>query len=107
MTTRIECNVVTGEVSTLELTQQELDDAAARTAEEQAALNPDVVAPRIVDLIDRLQFDVMFMQENNVRALRSFINTLIPGSFTAAQASQVTRTQYRDALIARWKVLNA
>lgn len=67
---------------------------------------PDQLAATASDSIDRLQFDVMFSVENNVRALRALINTLLPGSFTAAQAAQITRVQYRDALIARWKVLN-
>lgn len=67
---------------------------------------PDARAASAADSIDRLQFDVMFTTENNVRALRALINTVMPGSFTAAQVAQVTRTQYRDALIARWKALN-
>jgi hypothetical protein len=107
MATRIENDVTTGEVTEVPLTQAELDAAAARTAEEQAALDPNVVAPKRIDSIDRLQFEVMWEQENNVRELRALVNILRPGSFTAAQAAQITRAQYRDALIARWKVLNA
>lgn len=78
--------------------QAELDAILAPSADVRSAL--------FVDGVDRLQFDVLFTQENSIRALRTLINTLLPGSFTAAQASQVTRAQFRDALITRWKALN-
>lgn len=66
----------------------------------------DVRAALSIDSVDRLQFDVLFQHENHIRALRALINTIIPGSFTLAQASQITRAQFRDALIDRWKALN-
>jgi hypothetical protein len=66
----------------------------------------DTRAAACVDGVDRLQFDVLVTQENNVRALRALINTLLPGSFTAGQAAQITQAQYRSALIARYKALN-
>jgi hypothetical protein len=66
----------------------------------------DELAAAASDSLDRLQFDVMFTAENNMREVRSWINVLRPGTFTAAQAAQITAAQYRNALIARWKVLN-
>lgn len=83
-------------------------DGAPTLAEIDAILQPsqDVRAGLAIDGVDRLQFDVMFTQENNIRALRALINTLIPNSFTAAQSAQITRAQFRDALINRWKALN-
>lgn len=52
----------------------------------------DDLAAAASDAIDRLQFDVLFNVENRIRALES--------------KAAITRAQYRDALIARWKVLN-
>jgi hypothetical protein len=52
----------------------------------------DDLAAAASDAIDRLQFDVLFNQENRIRALEG--------------KAAITRAQYRDALIARWKVLN-
>jgi hypothetical protein len=72
--------------------------------EELPADHPDVVAyvnpvltadqrgALAVDALDRLWFEVNFDQENRMRAFES--------------KAAITRAQYRDALIARWKQLN-
>lgn len=91
--TRIEVNVETGETRIVALTPEEEAAALARTALEAAANTPDAKAARFVDAVDRLWFEVNFDQENRVRAQES--------------KAQITRIQYRDALIARWKTLNA
>lgn len=70
------------------------------------AASRDAQALKLIDGIDRLQFDVMFAQANDIRALRTLVNTLIPNSFAAAQATQVTLAQFRQVLINRWKALN-
>lgn len=49
-------------------------------------------AARAISAQDRFLFEVHFDQENRVRALES--------------KAPITRTQYRDALIALWKTLN-
>lgn len=70
---------------------------APTLAEVDVALNLDAAAPDrkasgAVDAVDRLQFEVDFEIENRMRAREG-------------QAA-VTRVQYRNALIARWKALN-
>ena len=55
-------------------------------------LTPDEIAQAAVDGKDRLLFEVNFDQENRLRALEG--------------KTAITRAQYRDALIARWKLLN-
>lgn len=52
----------------------------------------DDLAAAASDAIDRLEFDVLFNTENRIRTLEG--------------KAAITRVQYRDALIARWKVLN-
>lgn len=91
MTTRIEMNCQTGEVQEITLTQDEIDAALARKAEEDALNSPDNLAVRAVDAVDKLWFEINFNQENRIRVLEG--------------KSQVTRVQYRDALIAAYKVI--
>lgn len=91
MTSRFEVNVETGEITEVPLTQAELDAAAAAKAAEDAYNAPDAVASRTIDATDRLWFEVNFDQENRVRALEG--------------KGAITRAQYRDALIARYKTL--
>jgi hypothetical protein len=52
----------------------------------------DQKAAGATDSITQLEFDVLFNQENRIRTLEG--------------KASITRVQYRDALIARWKVLN-
>ena len=54
--------------------------------------SPDVRAARAVDAEDRLLFEINFDHENRIRALEG--------------KAVITRAQYRDALVARWKLLN-
>ncbi len=63
-------------------------------AELQAILTPtqDTRAVLAIDSVDRLQFEVLFNHETRVRALEAL--------------APITRSQFRDALIARWKTLN-
>lgn len=58
------------------------------------ALRPsqDERAAAYVDSFDHLQFEVMFDMENRMR--------------TREGSAQITRTQYRAALVNRWKTLN-
>jgi hypothetical protein len=53
----------------------------------------DRKAARAIDTIDRLQFEHLFDLENRMR--------------TQEALSAITRVQYRSALIARWKALQA
>lgn len=89
---RIETNVATGEVRIVDLTPEEEAAALANAAAEAATKTPDALATKAVDAIDRLHFEVNFDQENRIRALEG--------------KAPVTRATYRDALIARWKLLN-
>lgn len=61
-------------------------------AEDAAAATPDARAGVAIDSIDRLSFEVNFDQENRIRALEG--------------KAAITRVQYRDALVTRWKQLN-
>lgn len=88
---RLELNVQTGEVKVISLTQAELDAASAAKAAEDAFNAPDSVAARQVDATDRLWFEVNFNQENRVRVLEG--------------RAQITKAQYRDALIAVYRAL--
>lgn len=66
-------------------TQAEIDLVlAGGTQDDRAAAD--------VDTKDRLLFEINFDQENRIRAIEG--------------KSAITRIQYRDALIARWKTLN-
>jgi hypothetical protein len=51
----------------------------------------DELAAAASDSLDRLQFDVMFTAENNMREVRSWINVLRPGTFTAARRRRSRR----------------
>ena len=70
------------------------DGGAPTQAEIDAVLAPsiDVRASNAVDAEDRLLFEINFDQENRIRALEG--------------KAAITRAQYRDALVARWKQLN-
>ena len=88
---RIICNVITGEVKTEPLTQEEIDAALAKKAAEDEYNSLDNRAVRVVDSTDRLWFDVNFNQENRIRVLEG--------------KATITKAQYRDALIAAYKAL--
>lgn len=90
---RIECNVLTGEVKLVELTDKEIADAQARTAAEAAANHPDVLAPKAVHAMDRLYFQYLFLLDNRTRALEG--------------APALTESQFREQMIALWKLINA
>lgn len=61
-------------------------------AAQDPPLTSDQKASGAADAIDRLQFDIAFNIENRVRVLEGKV--------------AISRPVYRDALIARWKVLN-
>lgn len=67
-------------------TQAELDAAFATMSSQ------DGRAGNFIDSIDRLQFEVAFDMENRMRLREGNV--------------AINRTQYRNALIARWKQLN-
>lgn len=90
---RIERNVQTGAVTVIPLTQAELDAAAVAAAVEIEYSSLDNRSIRAVDSIDRLQFEHLFDLENRMRAQESL--------------AQITRAQYRTALINRWKALHS
>lgn len=90
---RIELNLSTGEITVVPLTPEEEAAALAAAAVNQQANSLDSRAARSIDSMDRLLFELEFDQENRVRVLES--------------KASLTRAQYRDALIARWKSLNA
>ena len=90
---RIECNVQTGDQTVIALTPQEEAEAQARTAAEVEFNSLDNRAGRVVDAIDRLQFEHLFDLENRTRVVES--------------RPQITRAQYRTALIERWKQLQS
>lgn len=90
---RIEKNCLTGEVTEIPLTQEELDAAAAAKAAEDEYNSLDNRAIRAIDAIDRLQFEHLFDLENRTRAMEG--------------KEPITLVQYRDALISRWKALNS
>lgn len=89
---RIEYNVQTGERSVVDLTPEEEAAALLAKAAWDADNTLDNRAARAIDGLDRLQFEHLFDLENRTRVLEG--------------KTQITRAQYRDALIARWKVLN-
>ena len=73
----------------------ELEERVVTKAEYLALLvapTADELAASAVDRVDRLQFDVLFNHENRMRALEA--------------KAPITPAQFRDALIARCKVLN-
>ena len=89
----IEHNCVTGETTSREYTQAELDAIAATKADWDAANTLDIRAVRAIDGIDRLQFEHLFDLENRTRVLEL--------------KTPISKEQYRNALIARWKALNS
>lgn len=91
MTTKIDVNCQTGEVVVIPLTQEEIDAGLVAKAAEDIYNSPDNVAARTVDNTDRLWFEVNFNQENRIRVLEG--------------RQQITKAQYRDALIAAYKAL--
>lgn len=112
MTTRIEFNCATGERTEVPLTQAELDAAASLKAAWDAEHTLDACAARAIGRMDRLQFEHLFALENDLRDARAKVNAEAvaagrPAPYTAAQAAQITVEQYRQALINRWKALNA
>lgn len=93
MPSRIEVNVVTGEVIVQSMTQEELAEAAARRAIWDAENTLDNRAARAVDAQERLIFEIHFDAENRLRSIEG--------------RPSITRAQYRDALISRWKTINS
>jgi hypothetical protein len=91
--TRIEINCLTGESVEIQLTPEEESTALLLKASWDAENTLDKRAARAIDTLDRLQFEHLFDLENRTRVLE-----LKP---------QITKAQYRDALIARWKLLNS
>lgn len=88
----VELNIQTGEVVSRPYTKAEQDSIALAKAEWDADNTLDKRAIRAIDGMDRLQFEHLFDLENRTRALE----------FKAP----ITRAQYRQALINRWKELN-
>lgn len=88
----IETNVQTGEVTTRDYTPTELEAIAAAKAVWDADNTLDKRAIRAIDGLDRLQFEHLFNLENRTRVLEL--------------KTQITRLQYRDALINLWKSIN-
>jgi hypothetical protein len=89
---RLEINLTTGVRSVVTLTPTEETAAIAQQAAWDADNTQDKRAGRAIDGMDRLQFEHLFDLENRVRVLEA--------------RPQITRIQYRDALIAKWKTLN-
>jgi hypothetical protein len=57
-----------------------------------APLTADQLGAAAADGMDKLNFDVNFDQENRIRVLEG--------------KAAITKAQYKNALIARWKILN-
>lgn len=89
---RIEVNVRTGEVRNITLTPAEQAAALAQKAAWDADNTQDKRAARAIDAMDRLQFEHLFDLENRTRILEL--------------KTPITRAQYRQALIDKWKTLN-
>lgn len=75
-----------------EPTVEEAVVIAANAAAWDAENTPDKLANRHLDRSDGVIFELCFNQENRLRSLEG--------------AAQITRTQFRNALIALWKQLN-
>lgn len=91
--TRIEFNVQTGEKTVITLSSEEEAGALALQAAWDAENTLDAKAIRTVDALDRLQFEHLFDLENRARVLEAKL--------------PITRAQYRNTLIERWKALHA
>lgn len=89
---RIEHNLQTGARLEITMTPAEEAVALAIKAAWDAENTLDLRAGRVVDAIDRLQFEHLFDLENRTRALEG--------------KAPITRAQYRTALMNRWKELN-
>jgi hypothetical protein len=76
-----------------EVSQAERDKVlAVKAAHNPLPLSQDTRAGLAIDAVDRLQFEIAFDMENRMRAREGL--------------SAVTKSQYRTALINRWKQLN-
>jgi hypothetical protein len=89
---RVEFNLQTGERNEVTLTPEEESSALAQSVAWEAENTIDKRAERFIDGIDRLQFEHLFNLENRTRVLEA--------------RSQITKAQYRDMLIVKWKELN-
>ena len=89
---RLEYNVLTGERLEITLTPEEEAAALEQKAAWDAENTLDKRAMRAIDGMDRLQFEHLFNLENRTRVLEL--------------KTQITRAQYRDALINLWKSIN-
>jgi hypothetical protein len=90
---RLEIDVTMRTRRLVPLTPAEESAALARQAAWEADNTQDKRAERAIDGLDRVQFEHLFDLENRVRSLE--------GRFA------ITKAQYRQALIDRWKLLNA
>lgn len=90
---RLVCDLQTGVQSEVVLTPEEELAAYQSEAAWAAANTLDMRAARSIDAIDRLQFEHLFDLENRMRAREGL--------------GAITRLQYRNALINRWKALNS
>jgi hypothetical protein len=89
---RLEFNVISGELKVVTLTPEEESAAIQQKSAWDAENTLDKRAARAIDNIDRLQFEHLFDLENRTRVLEL--------------KAPITRAQYRQALINRWKELN-
>lgn len=89
---RLEYDFQTGEKKEITLTPEEEAAALEQQAAWEADNTLDKRAVRAIDSLDRLQFEHLFNLENRTRVLEL--------------KTQITRAQYRDALINLWKSLN-
>ena len=90
---RREFNVATGEVIDVALTAEEEAAALAQRSAWDAENTLDKRAARAIASIERLQFEHLFELENRTRVLEAKL--------------PITKEQYRNALIERWKLLYA
>jgi hypothetical protein len=104
---RVEINLTTGERKVITLTPDEETAALLSQAVWDADNTQDKRAQRAIDGLDLLQFEHLFLLENDKRDIKTKINVLLPGTYSAADTAQITRAQYRQALINRWKTLYA
>jgi hypothetical protein len=91
--TRIEVNCLTGESVEVTLTPEEEAAALSLKAAWDADNTLDMRAMRAIDGLDRLQFEHLFDLENRMRAQEGL--------------GEITKVQYRNALINRWKAINS
>lgn len=89
---RLEYSFKTGVLREITLTPEEQTQALALKAAWDAENTQDKRAARAIDSIDRLQFEHLFDLENRTRILEL--------------KTPITKAQYRQALIDKWKTLN-